>query len=65
MDTSLKPIYTEPRKGDIVHSYLDNKKALDVLGWRPEYSLEDGLKETIEYYKVRYVEDEVAVMKEK
>ncbi|HHW58009.1 MAG TPA: SDR family oxidoreductase [Clostridia bacterium] len=55
MNTSLKPIYTEPRKGDIMHSYLDNKKALDVLGWRPEYSLEDGLKETIEYYKVRYV----------
>lgn len=51
MNISLEPIYTEPRKGDIVHSYLDNKKALDVLGWKPEYSLEDGLKETIEYYK--------------
>ena len=51
MNTSLEPIYTEPRKGDIVHSYLDNKKALDVLGWKPEYSLEEGLKETIEYYK--------------
>jgi UDP-glucose 4-epimerase len=56
MNTSLKPIYAEPRKGDIVHSYLDNKKALDVLGWRPEYSLEDGLRETIEYYRVKYVE---------
>ncbi|KKC30214.1 SDR family oxidoreductase [Caldanaerobacter subterraneus] len=55
MNTSLKPIYTEPRKGDIIHSYLDNKKALEVLGWKPEYSLEDGLRETIEYYKVRYV----------
>jgi len=63
MNTSLKPIYTEPRKGDIMHSYLDNKKALDVLGWKPEYSLEDGLRETIEYYRVRYVEDEVAVGK--
>jgi len=65
MNTSLKPIYTEPRKGDIMHSYLDNKKALDVLGWKPEYSLEEGLKETIEYYRVKYAEDEVAVMKEK
>lgn len=51
MNTSLESIYTEPRKGDIVHSYLDNKKALEVLGWKPEYSLEDGLRETIEYYK--------------
>ncbi|MDK2814139.1 MAG: UDP-glucose 4-epimerase [Thermoanaerobacter sp.] len=49
MNTSSEPIYTEPQKGDIVHSYLDNKKALDVLGWRPEYSLEEGLKETIEW----------------
>ncbi|WP_019907474.1 SDR family oxidoreductase [Thermoanaerobacter indiensis] len=53
MNTSLMPIYAEPRKGDIMHSYLDNKKALDVLGWRPEYSLEDGLRETIEYYRVK------------
>jgi len=31
--------------------YLDNKKALGVFGWKPEYSLEDGLRETIEYNK--------------
>ena len=55
MNTSLEPIYAEPRKGDIVHSYLDNKKALEVLGWKPEYSLKDGLRETIECYRVKYV----------
>lgn len=63
MNTSLEPVYKEPRKGDIVHSYLDNKKALDVLGWKPEYSLEEGLKETIEYYRVKYAEDEVTATK--
>ncbi|MGF7396677.1 hypothetical protein EDC21_104184 [Thermohydrogenium kirishiense] len=26
MEEPLKPIYKEPRKGDILHSYLDNKK---------------------------------------
>jgi|GEM_PF-2622047 UDP-glucose 4-epimerase len=61
MNTSLEPIYAEPRKGDIVHSYLDNKKALAVLGWRPEYTLEEGLRETIEYYRIKYAESEVAV----
>jgi len=38
---------------------------LEGLGRTLEYSLEDGLRETIECYRVRYVEDEVAVMKEK
>lgn len=65
MEEPLKPIYKEPRKGDILHSYLDNKKAKDVLGWKPDYELEDGLKETIEYYKLKYANDEVAVVKEK
>ncbi|SDF79661.1 UDP-glucose 4-epimerase [Thermoanaerobacter thermohydrosulfuricus] len=64
MGTSLKPVYAEPRKGDIVHSYLDNKKALEVLEWKPEYNLEEGLKETIEYYKIKYAESEVAVTNE-
>lgn len=29
---------------------LDNLRAKELLGWTPEYSLEDGLKETIEWY---------------
>ncbi|AFK85625.1 MULTISPECIES: SDR family oxidoreductase [Thermoanaerobacterium] len=65
MEKPLKPIYKEPRKGDILHSYLDNKKAKDVLRWKPDYSLEDGLKETIKYYRLKYASDEVAAIKEK
>jgi nucleoside-diphosphate-sugar epimerase len=29
----------------------DNTKAKELLGWEPKYTLEDGLKETIAYYK--------------
>ena len=32
----------------IIGSY---RKARDILGWKPKYSLEDGLKETIEHWK--------------
>lgn len=39
------------REGDILHSYLDNKKALKYLGWKPEYDIENGLNETIGYYR--------------
>ncbi len=65
MEEPLKPMYKEPRKGDILHSYLDNKKANDVLGWKPDYELVDGLKETVEYYRLKYASDELSAVKEK
>ena len=36
---------------DIFRRVPDNRKARNVLGWKPEISLEDGLKETIEHFK--------------
>jgi UDP-glucose 4-epimerase len=44
------PEYREPRPGDIVHSRLDNRAAMVGLGWKPEYGLSEGLKETCDYY---------------
>lgn len=45
-----EPIYGPVRKGDIIHSYLDNDKALRVLSWKPQFTIEEGLRETMEYY---------------
>lgn len=50
LQSSAKPIYKAPRPGDIVHSYMDNSKAKTRLGWSPEYSLYQGLRDTILYY---------------
>jgi UDP-glucose 4-epimerase len=44
-------IYASPRIGDIKHSALDIAFSFEQLGWKPLYNLENGLKETIEYYK--------------
>jgi UDP-glucose 4-epimerase len=44
---TLKPIYTDERKGDIKHSYADITKAKKVLNFKPNVELEDGLKEII------------------
>ena len=30
---------------------LDNKRAKELLGWQPRFSLEEGLRRTIEWYK--------------
>jgi len=38
-------------KYEIRHQYLTSSKAKRILDWKPRYSLKQGLKETIEWYK--------------
>ena len=37
-------------KYEIKHQYLSSKRAREILGWKPKYSLEEGLKKTINWY---------------
>ncbi|KIL42845.1 hypothetical protein KP77_34750 [Jeotgalibacillus alimentarius] len=39
------------KKGDIAFSQLDNTSLKRDLDWVPKYSLDEGLKATLEYYK--------------
>jgi len=36
---------------EIQAQYLDSRKARRVLGWAPRYSLEEGLRETLAWYR--------------
>ena len=38
-------------KYEIKHQYLSSKKAKRIFGWKPRYTLEEGLKKTITWYK--------------
>ena len=49
----VKPEYAEPRKGDIKHSLADIQKAKEKLGYEPEYDIDKGLKETVEWFRRR------------
>lgn len=51
-NTLINPEYKPERQGDIRHSYLNNNKAIQHLGWRPQYTLYDGLDKTLRYYKI-------------
>lgn len=46
-----KPINKEVRIGDIKESYFHTELVKTVLGWEPEFTLKEGLKETILYYQ--------------
>jgi UDP-glucose 4-epimerase len=39
------------RKGDVYRIALDNQRAADELGWRPQIQLEEGLQLTVEYFR--------------
>ena len=43
-------IYKPRRIGEIERSVLDNRKALHEFDWRLQYSLSEGLKETVQFY---------------
>ena len=46
-----KPVYSSPRAGEILRTYLDFNRAEVVLGWQPEVALEEGLKRTVDYFR--------------
>jgi UDP-glucose 4-epimerase len=49
--TSLEPELAPSRPGEVQRSVLDTSRAVDELGWRPERSLEEGLRETWEFFR--------------
>ena len=51
---NLKIIYSDPRPGDILHSYADISKALELIHFRPEYDQEQGLTDYFKWYSNRY-----------
>jgi CDP-glucose 4,6-dehydratase len=46
----LEPTVLNQAKGEIRNQYLSSEKAKRVLGWASTYSLQKGLKETVDWY---------------
>jgi CDP-glucose 4,6-dehydratase len=49
--SDLSPDIRNMAHGEIHSQYLDASKARRVLGWEPRYGLDDGLAETVEWYR--------------
>ncbi len=49
----VSPEHREPRKGDIRDSLADISKAKERIGYSPEYDIEKGLRETVDWFRAR------------
>lgn len=54
-DSSLQAAYGPERTGGVKHSMADISKARQLLGYNPDVSAEEGLKNTFQWYKNRNI----------
>lgn len=57
--TDLKPEVLNEASNEIAHQYLDATRAHKVLGWQPQFSIEDGLARTLGWYR-QYLQAQTA-----
>ncbi len=48
---NVEPIYDKPRAGDVKDSQADINKAARLLGYKPLVTFEQGLKNTVDWYR--------------
>lgn len=51
LDINIEPNFGPERAGDIKHSNADISKARELLGYDPEWSFENGIREAIAWYR--------------
>ena len=51
LGVEVQPVFRPDRPGDIKHSNADISRAREMLGYNPDWSFEQGIKEAINWYK--------------
>jgi UDP-glucose 4-epimerase len=55
------PRYAPPRPGDVLHSRADLALARQLLGYEPKVGFEQGLRETVQWYRSTLLAEASAV----
>ena len=51
MGSNLEPDVRNETSNEIRHQYLSAAKARNILGWKPLFTLDEGLRKTIDWYR--------------
>lgn len=54
MNIDISAIYDEARPGELYRNSLDSNKFAKEFSWEPQYTVEKGLKPTLEWFKEKY-----------
>ncbi|HXL02957.1 MAG TPA: SDR family oxidoreductase [Candidatus Atribacteria bacterium] len=54
---NIEPVYQEARSGDVKHSLADISRAR-TFGYNPKWSLEEGLRETVNFMRRKVIREE-------
>jgi CDP-glucose 4,6-dehydratase len=57
----LQPIILNEASNEIPHQYLSSEKARRLLGWSPTFTLQEGLRRTIAWYREFFQTHDLAV----
>ncbi len=60
MGSRLEPVVRNEALNEIREQFLDARKAREVLQWRPVFSLDQGLRRTIEWYRNAFEAEQAA-----
>jgi len=52
----IAPKFGPPREGDVRHSMADTQAAVAELGHAPKFTIEEGLKKTLEWYRTAEIQ---------
>ena len=56
---TIEPTHVEPRIGEVKRLIADATQAQKLLGWKPEYKFEEGLKQFVQWYRNYGLEESV------
>ena len=49
--TDLEPEHLGTQQGDVDHTWGDNRKARELLGWQPKVTIEEGIARFVSWYE--------------